>query len=253
MIPFFRQLRQRILTDHKFSKYLLYAIGEILLVVVGILIALQIDNWNKERQERAEEKVLLSNLLDDLDAAGKQSREFIASEENLIANLIKVLEIQAGGRRTPDSFYNDTTMNTLIWDFESNIPVINSYSEIKNTGKTSLIKNRDIREKFTNLEISLTKLSTLVKDRLTVQQLRIDNIAENHMNFVRHLNGNTTSLEVDLSREKGNDYRMIFKDPRIRNLLAMKLVLTEDVLNYRRELQAEIDLFFSLIENELNQ
>lgn len=253
MIRLFGQIRQKLMTDKSFSRYLLYAIGEILLVVIGILIALQIDNWNSEKKERAEEQVLLSNLLDDLEAAGEQSRMFISSEEVLINNLVKVLEIQAGGQKTPDSFYNDTTMNTLIWDFESNIPVINSYAEIKNTGKTSLIKNREIREKFTNLEVSLTKLNTLVKDRLTVQQLRIDDIAEYHMNFVRHLNGNTTSLDVDLSGEKKNDYRTLFKDPRVRNLLAIKLVLTEDVLNFRRELQAEIDLFITLIENELSR
>ena len=49
MLRFFRQIRQRLLTDNKFSKYLLYAVGEILLVVIGILIALQINNWNEER------------------------------------------------------------------------------------------------------------------------------------------------------------------------------------------------------------
>jgi hypothetical protein len=47
MLRFFRQIRQRLLTDNKFSKYLLYAIGEILLVVIGILIALQADFWNE--------------------------------------------------------------------------------------------------------------------------------------------------------------------------------------------------------------
>ena len=41
--------------ENRTSKYLLYALGEILLVVIGILIALQIDNWNREKQERAEE------------------------------------------------------------------------------------------------------------------------------------------------------------------------------------------------------
>ena len=46
MIKFFRKIRQRLLTENKFSKYLLYAIGEIILVVVGILIALKINNWN---------------------------------------------------------------------------------------------------------------------------------------------------------------------------------------------------------------
>ena len=46
MPRFLNRIRQRLLTDNKFSKYLLYAIGEILLVVIGILIALQLDNWN---------------------------------------------------------------------------------------------------------------------------------------------------------------------------------------------------------------
>tara|TARA_R110002096_G_scaffold189424_1_gene370038 strand:+ start:7 stop:192 length:186 start_codon:yes stop_codon:yes gene_type:complete len=46
MIEFFRKTCQRMLTENKFSKYLIYAIGEIILVVIGILIALQMDNWN---------------------------------------------------------------------------------------------------------------------------------------------------------------------------------------------------------------
>ena len=65
MLRFFRQIRQRLLTDNKFSKYLLYAIGEILLVVIGILIALQIDNWNEANKEKAfEQKVLREMLMD---------------------------------------------------------------------------------------------------------------------------------------------------------------------------------------------
>jgi len=52
MIKFFRKIRQNLLTENKFSKYLLYAIGEIILVVIGILIALAINNWNNENQEK---------------------------------------------------------------------------------------------------------------------------------------------------------------------------------------------------------
>ena len=47
MIKFFRRIRQRLLSENRFNKYLLYAIGEIILVVIGILIALQINNWNE--------------------------------------------------------------------------------------------------------------------------------------------------------------------------------------------------------------
>ena len=51
MIKFFRKIRQKMLTENKFSKYLIYAIGEIVLVVIGILIALQINNWNEQRKK----------------------------------------------------------------------------------------------------------------------------------------------------------------------------------------------------------
>jgi hypothetical protein len=62
MLRFFRQIRQRLLTDNKFSKYLLYAVGEILLVVIGILIALQIDTWNEARKNRIYEKQVLAQI-----------------------------------------------------------------------------------------------------------------------------------------------------------------------------------------------
>ncbi|HBR54223.1 MAG TPA: hypothetical protein DEA82_11320, partial [Flavobacteriaceae bacterium] len=62
MIKFFRHIRQRLIADNRFSKYLLYAIGEIILVVIGILIALQINNWNEERKERFTEQKILKQL-----------------------------------------------------------------------------------------------------------------------------------------------------------------------------------------------
>ncbi len=50
MIKFFRKIRQQLLVQNKVSRYLLYALGEIVLVVLGILIALSINNWNEERK-----------------------------------------------------------------------------------------------------------------------------------------------------------------------------------------------------------
>jgi len=71
MIKFFRNFRRRLLTENNFSKYLIYAIGEIILVVIGILIALQINNWNSSKTESKflnnyAQKISL-NLKQDLD------------------------------------------------------------------------------------------------------------------------------------------------------------------------------------------
>jgi len=63
MIKFFRHIRQNLIMENKTSKYLKYAIGEIVLVVIGILIALQINNWNEERKERDQERKILNELM----------------------------------------------------------------------------------------------------------------------------------------------------------------------------------------------
>jgi hypothetical protein len=62
MIKFFRKIRQKLITENKFSKYLIYAIGEIVLVVIGILIALSINNWNEKRKDLTKEQLILKQL-----------------------------------------------------------------------------------------------------------------------------------------------------------------------------------------------
>ncbi|MFK2818589.1 DUF6090 family protein [Flavobacteriaceae sp. LMIT009] len=81
MIKFFRKIRQSLLSENKISKYLLYAIGEILLVVIGILIALSINNWNQERKNK--EKILAifeeiqDNMINDVETInGRLHRTF---------------------------------------------------------------------------------------------------------------------------------------------------------------------------------
>ncbi|MBT8300632.1 MAG: hypothetical protein KJO63_04830 [Maribacter sp.] len=66
MIKFFRRIRQNLLSAGKTGKYLKYAIGEIILVVIGILIALQINNWNEARKQNLRELALLKELKADL-------------------------------------------------------------------------------------------------------------------------------------------------------------------------------------------
>ncbi|HMB64477.1 MAG TPA: DUF6090 family protein [Eudoraea sp.] len=66
------------LSENRFSKYIFYAIGEILLVVIGILIALQINNWNNNRIEDLNEEVLISNIIEDLSYDHKILTELIA-------------------------------------------------------------------------------------------------------------------------------------------------------------------------------
>jgi len=78
MIKFFRKIRQKLLSENKFSKYLIYAIGEIVLVVIGILIALQINNWNEDKKGKVELNQYLSSL-----------KENIQSDITVLDSLVK--------------------------------------------------------------------------------------------------------------------------------------------------------------------
>jgi hypothetical protein len=68
MIPFFRKIRKQLADDNKPLKYFRYAVGEIILVVIGILIALQINNWNEYRKDRQKEKEILISLKQTLES-----------------------------------------------------------------------------------------------------------------------------------------------------------------------------------------
>jgi hypothetical protein len=67
MIKFFRKIRQRLLGENKFSRYLLYAIGEIILVVIGILLALQLNTWNTTRDLKKQNQEFLKKMLSELE------------------------------------------------------------------------------------------------------------------------------------------------------------------------------------------
>ena len=82
MIRFFRTIRQSLLNSGNTRTYTLYAIGEILLVMVGILLALQVNNWNTNRVERAKEYILVGTLYDEL----KRNFDYIDHRENWYAD-----------------------------------------------------------------------------------------------------------------------------------------------------------------------
>lgn len=93
MVPFFRKIRRKLAEDNKPMKYMRYAIGEILLVVIGILIALSINNWNQDRIERQIEKRLLAELFENLEFNERNLTSDIAEEYKSIRSVKQILKI----------------------------------------------------------------------------------------------------------------------------------------------------------------
>jgi hypothetical protein len=93
MIKFFRKIRQHLLTENKFSKYLLYAFGEIFLVVIGILIALSINNANDARKERRELNNYLLKISNDVNRDLKQIAALKIRRDNVRAKAIQSFKL----------------------------------------------------------------------------------------------------------------------------------------------------------------
>ncbi|MFD2915817.1 DUF6090 family protein [Psychroserpens luteus] len=91
MIKFFRKVRHKMLTENKFSKYLIYSIGEIILVVIGILIALSINNWNEEKQQKKVLNNIYATIKADLQQDIKNIDKIVNSSQPLEKDYLAII------------------------------------------------------------------------------------------------------------------------------------------------------------------
>ena len=145
MIKFFSKIRQNMITQNKVSNYLLYAIGEIVLMVIGILIALQINNWNEQRKERLQEKKYLERFEVELNT----DLENILNSININKSRIKRTEFLLRTIENPQlaedsSSYFIKSIQHAGYTFK---PIIsdNAFEELKSSGNLSLISNETLR------------------------------------------------------------------------------------------------------------
>ena len=154
MFKFFRKIRNDLMKQNKTSKpalpagrYFKYAIGEIILVVIGILIALQINNWNQNRLERNEEQIILSNLKDDFTSAIEEFKSLNALRNDFISAAKVIIGIEVNTIDTYPTIYLDNlfskTLTTPTFNNESG-----SLNVLLTSGKINLITNQVLKKKL---------------------------------------------------------------------------------------------------------
>lgn len=149
MLRFFRKIRQSLMEQKKIRSYILYAMGEIVLVVIGILIALQINNWNEQSKQRIEETRLLKKVSIDL-----------VSDINQLEDIIRYAKFR---QTLVDSIFtflhkdpNSDTMKFLDYNFVAisteNHFEVNSgtFDESQSAGSIKFIQNDTLREQIFN-------------------------------------------------------------------------------------------------------
>jgi hypothetical protein len=150
---FLRKIRRQLFTQNKVSTYLLYGLGEIVLVVIGILIALQINNWNEERKDRITEKSVLLELKDNLE------RNMVLMD-NATAEIIEINQTTRGiieiiGKKKT---FSDTLIHHFGQMFRSGSFILelntNGYESLKNIG-LEILSSKALKNEILSLfEIS---------------------------------------------------------------------------------------------------
>ena len=154
MIRILRHVRRQLLTENKFSRYLLYAVGEIVLLVIGILIALQINNWNNRRILDRNEIKSYQNIKQQLDEDKKELSKAKAYNDYRF----KVYEfandiIISQDYKRQDSLAMCIMMLSQFSDFHKSG---NIYESLVNSGDIKLIKNDTIPRKLQKLQMTYT-------------------------------------------------------------------------------------------------
>jgi hypothetical protein len=165
MIKFFRKIRQKMLIENKFSKYLIYAIGEIVLVVIGILIALQINNWNQSKQEQTSLSEYLTSISQNIKVDIENLEYIKTTRKNVMARVPRMTFtlLYSDFLERKDVKFGSEVLSTIS-DFEYFNADLSGFESIKNSGYLSKLKGKDIENliyKYYNL---VQEVSTKEKD-----------------------------------------------------------------------------------------
>ena len=153
MIKFFRDIRQNLLSEGKISKYLKYAIGEILLVVIGILIALQINNWNEEKNDHKIEKDYMLNMLEDFQddlAVYKNYQKHNSEIYTLVDSIVSGLKADNRKEHVRQLSYW-ARMVTIKWMIVHE----RTYEQMKSSGHLRLVEDKEVSDGISNYYNSL--------------------------------------------------------------------------------------------------
>ncbi len=185
MIKFFKKTRKQLLNQNKVSKYLLYGLGEIILVVIGILIALSINNWNKSKQLANLEYRLVLELKNDL----TETQNELTGDINTLSNIINKSDsiITYLNKVAPENYdLNGYGINNMTWAlFNVKLyPKTIAYENLKSLG-IQLVSNDSIRFYITDIFDSRLPRIVLWEGAAINSQTNLYNALEQNLTTIK--------------------------------------------------------------------
>lgn len=260
MIKFFRKIRQRLLTENKFSRYLIYALGEIILVVLGILIALQINNWNEERKDQ----LRLNNHYEELISELKNDRNRLGQIiENVREINNQTLEIS--------EFINSSQSKIDTTKIVADLLNIEGYGffSVSTSAYTNLLSSGDIQLiKNTKLKNSLSIYQNVTSWDWTAHNGNLKDVIERYASYVHKFLPSLlfrdyyiSIFSINLNNEVFNTYSTSKKskieweklknDEEFRAIISQLLAYRVFQLKFYIEVIDNINNMIDLIETEI--
>ncbi len=228
MIKLFRHIRQSLIMENKTSKYLKYAIGEIVLVVFGILIALQINNWNEDRKLKNEELKILLELNNAL--VGGVQGELAFQKSQINGNKISQASCEYLIKYfDADLPYNDSLKFHFANAHTRYIALVRdqAYQNAKNYG-FGFIKKDTLKEELIRAYETNTKWLLELNNR--------NNLYENQIVIPLLTELFESVFTVDIEEEKWmipNNYEALKSNALYRNILKTTLLKRKEYLEYQ--------------------
>lgn len=259
MITLFRRLRQKLISSGSISKYLLYAIGEIMLVVIGILIALQVNNWNEERNRQNEEIHYLNALYKDFETAEFSFLQILgAVEEQLNHNRQFLTTIAEPVGNVPSDSIQGMIRKAFI-----DVPIgveVTAYDDLLNSGKLAVLQSEELRRALSEFESANTLAKGYAKNAAEQWAGQVTEFFIKRLN-VSTIYGSESDVHWDvpgIPHSAGYDKTPIIKrftsdeealwGRELANRIAIKNVLLEDSARSVRDVLKIIEQIYILID-----
>ena len=197
MIKFFRRIRQRLLSEKKFSKYLFYAFGEIVLVVIGILIALQINNWNENRKLKSKADIYVNKIINDLKVDTLNISKLInraMKHKKVIANYFEYFDSVDSSNVNIEQLID--SINDLEVFYLKYFPVNKTFKDMESSGNSDLLLDTH-RDFLINLVSFQSELEIINKSY-------VDIAIEENQKSLQQL-GNNTNFYKNLNRKNSKE------------------------------------------------
>ena len=209
MIKFFRHIRQNLIMKNQTGKYFKYAIGEIILVVIGILIALQINDWNQNKKDQKLEQQYYCRLLEDVNQDLVNYNDYVQLLNEKIATnntLIQRLQDQS----MPLDSIAPLVLKSIKYSIRDTKATTDAFEDIKSSGNLNIIKDLSIKSKLAAYYKTLPNTSNVIESSgLAITDKRFfeseDLISSGWIKLIKDLNTiDTTKVNYESLKSKVN-------------------------------------------------